>query len=252
MRAILLEKAIKNLEILGKNRYPGRGFIFGPVDEYLVIVYWIMGRSEGTRNRRFEKDEKTGRLWTEIADPSKLKEGEDTSLLLYNAMREDSGLYVVSNGKQTDDVINAYCESHIHSEVAFRQAMFENEYEYDDNFTPRISAAFYLNPAMQPAFRYAEMSIIKKLGPDKDIERSFYYLKNLLPGIGHCIHTYKGDGNPLPAFDGEPYPLPLNGDIETITRTYWDVLNFDNLVSLATKFINMETGKSEMRVINKY
>lgn len=248
----VLSLALLNFESLRIDTYPGRGIVIGldELNENLVQIYWIMGRSENSRNRRFAKDDRTGKLWTEPADPSKVT---DPSLIIYTAMREDSRFYAVSNGKQTDDIIDAYCGADINAHEAFHKAMFENKYEPDKpNFTPRISAVFYFNPEFQPALRYAEMSIIRKSRWCMEAEQHFYPFSEFEPGFGFCITTYDGLGDPLPAFSGSPYPLPLNGDIETITKKYWDILNPDNTVSLATKFINMKTGKSEIMVINKY
>jgi hypothetical protein len=232
----------RNLETLKKNTYPGRGIIIG-LDESkknMVQVYWIMGRSANSRNRVFESDE-TGRLWTEAADASKV---EDPSLIIYNAMIETSGWYIVTNGDQTDTIAAS-----IDSGGDFRSALMTRMYEPDaPNFTPRISGVSSFL-AGKPR---VELAVLKKSPLGDGCDRHFFLLEQFGAGVGHCITTYEGDGSPLPPFEGEPVLLPLKGNLEALADGIWQVLNPDNRVSLAVKFIDIESGQSAVKVINQY
>jgi IMP cyclohydrolase len=226
-------KAKNNLLALKQNLYPGRGIIIG-MDEtglYLVQVYWIMGRSENSRNRVFVIEE-NGVLKTAPFDPAKVK---DPSLIIYTAMVETFTHYAVSNGHQTLDALSA-------KGLGF--SLEEWEYEPDKpNYTPRISAL--LEPKIF-APQIAELSILKKSPFSKACDRYLYKLDISKPGLGYCITTYNGDGDPLPSFTGDPYLLPLAGGIEDIAQTLWDSLNKDNKVSLAVKFIKIDKRNVSM------
>jgi IMP cyclohydrolase len=206
----------ENLKALRNNAYSGRGLILG-VDEsgrYLIQIYWITGRSENSRNRIFEKE--GGRLFTVAADPTKLK---DPSLIIYNAMDQTDGHFVVSNGHQTDEIIGAYKQGR-----SFQSAMDEQEYEPDaPNFTPRIAGTWNTQGELE-----AIVGIIKKDPTSKECVRNTTHFYGIKPGTGFCVTTYAGDGDPLPSFMGAPYPLPLKGLLSTITNTYWKVLNSPN------------------------
>jgi IMP cyclohydrolase len=252
----LLCVAKLNLEMLRENPYPGRGIVIGvSEDKNLIQVYWIMGRKEKSRNRVFEKDE-TGRLWTAPADPSKVDEADkDSSLIFYTAIDEVLRLNAVSNGAQTDSIIGGYRKTLAHADEAFHRALFGYKYEPDfPNYTPRISAMFFLtiDPEVKATICHAEMSIIKKSPWNDDVGRSFFTLSKFTRGIGFCLTTYEGDGDPLPAFEGFPYPLPLEGGMETILKTFWEVLNEENRVSIAVKSIDIQTGAFKIEIINKY
>ena len=236
--------AWRKLIALGDNPYPGRGIIMG-MDEsgqYLVQVYWLMGRSENSRNRIFAI-EKNGILKTVAADPSKV---QDPSLTIYVAMAEDDKIYAVSNGHQTLDVL------HFGNLDELKSAITENFWQYEPdgpNFTPRITALF------RPRFigkQTAEISILKRspLGP-KCIQ-NLYKIPITEPGFGYCVHTYDGDGDPLPPFSGDPYLLPLKGSIRGIAKNIWRHLNEENRVSLAVKFIEIRKPESAIFIINKY
>jgi len=231
----------RNLEALKNNPYRGRGIVVG-LDEtgrFLVQIYWIMGRSANSRNRVFASD--AGRLWTEAADPAKVA---DPSLIIYNAMRETKDLYVVTNGDQTDTIIEAALAGE-----DFRQALNTRVYEPDaPNFTPRISAVCSLSHGAP----VAELAVLKKSPFGNGCDRHFFRYEQFSPGIGYCITTYLGDGNPLPSFRGEPLALPLEGDAQAIARTMWDALNAENRVSFAVKFIEIATGRSAIIVLNQY
>jgi hypothetical protein len=235
-------QAQENLLKLKENPYPGRGIIVG-MDEtgkYLIQVYWIMGRSENSRNRVFvlDDDDTNGTLRTAAADPAKVK---DPSLIIYTAMSETLMKYAVSNGHQTMDAL---------SEKGLNESMKSWQYEPDKpNFTPRITAL------VQPRVwspQTAEISILKKSQFSDLCQRNLYVVPISTPGLGYCITTYSGDGNPLPAFEGDPYLLPLPGDIYNVAQTIWDVLNEENRVSLAVKFIGIETRETFIEIINKY
>ena len=229
-----------NLLALKENPYPGRGIIVG-VDEsgkYLIQVYWIMGRSENSRNRIFVWKQGDV-LKTVAADPKKVK---DPSLIIYTAMAEKRDRYVVSNGEQTMDAL---------SKEGLGKAIMPWEYEPDaPNFTPRITATFDLSRGCS----LAEMSILKKSPLSDQCNEHFYRLPLSISssGLGYCLTTYSGDGNPLPSFQGDPYLLPLLGDINSVAQTIWDALNEDNRVSLAVKFISIVARQTLMKIINKY
>jgi len=236
------------VERLERNPYPGRGIVIGTSEDGLhaVEVYWIMGRSENSRNRVFKYEGE--RLFTEAADPSKVK---DPRLIIYNAMDEFASSFVVSNGDQTDTVVEAL---QLNEYVDLSNALCERQYEPDSpNFTPRITGMCMLIGGGEYS---VEISLIRRSEfiTDKDgyCERFYYEYGQILPGFGFCVTTYSGDGNPLPAFTGEPYPVPLEGDIDKVLSTYWSILNEENRVSLAVKFIDLFTRKSEIKVINRF
>ena len=249
MDAKTLEVARANTLRLGSITYLGRLIFIGKSQDgdHIVVGYSIGGRSEPSRNRVFKV--KDGQVYTEAADPAKVT--GDASLLIYNAMAERQGCYVVSNGDQTDNVIEAIGED---SNVTLRVPLKSRIYEPDSNATPRITGMCNLNGGCS-----VELSILQKspflvgeaLGGD-DCERSYYEYADITPGIAFFISTYDGDGNPLPSFSSKPYPVLIKGDIDMVLDTYWHLLNKDNKVSLAVKFINIRTGKSTVKVVNRY
>lgn len=239
-------QALENMLALSRNRYPGRGIVIGKSQDsrFAVQIYWIMGRSENSRNRIFKSE--GGRLFTEAFDPSKVK---DPSLIIYNAMREDHNEYVVSNGDQTDTVIDAFGLS---AGITLREALSKRQYEPDaPNFTPRITGLCVISPTSENF--YTELSLLRKsdLIAGSGCERSYYEYEDIKPGFGFCITTYNEDGDPLPSFVGEPYPLPIIGNVEEIVETFWSVLNVANRVSLAVKFIYIATGESHIKIVNR-
>jgi hypothetical protein len=237
---VLITIAQENLRKLRSNPYPGRGIIMG-LDEtgkFLVQVYWIMGRSENSRNRIFMKD-RNGVLKTVPVDPEKIS---DPSLIIYTAMLEseleiclDKINYVVSNGHQTE-------------EAMLKLEHLRNwEYEPDHpNYTPRITGVFSFPE------KIAKISILKKSPLDATCDRYFYELTVSEPGLGYCVTTYKEDGNPLPPFEGDPYLLPLKGGLKEVGERIWENLDEKNRVCLAVKFIELQTGFSSIYIINKY
>jgi len=240
------DRAKRNLEALRANPYPGRGLVVG-MDEsgrHLVQVYWIMGRSANSRNRVFEND--GGHVWTAPADPSKVADPSKAaapSLIIYNAMRELEGLYVATNGDQTDTVIQSALAG-----GDFRKALNTRSYEPDaPNFTPRIAASCSLR-ADAPA---AELAVLKRSAFGDGCDRHYFRFEAFGAGLGHCVTTYMGDGNPLPSFQGEPFLLPLPGDVDAVATGVWQALNVENRVALAVKFLALSGGASTVRIINR-
>lgn len=236
--------AQRNFLALSLNPYLGRGIVAGldETDEHIVQVYLLTGRSENSRNRVLMADDKTGQLFTEAADPSKMK---DPSLIIYNAMLEKPPFYVVSNGDQTDTVM----KSLEHQGLFFLEhALYRREYEPDKpNFTQRITAVSEISRDGPRTY----MSILSKsvFGDECD-ERT--YVLHPGPGFGYCITTYSGDGDPLPPFCDNPLSMPLVGGIGDIAQAYWAALNPENRVSLAVKFISIFNGRSDIHIINQY
>ncbi|MDD3531096.1 MAG: IMP cyclohydrolase [Candidatus Pacebacteria bacterium] len=229
-----------NLFVLSMNPYPGRGIVLGmnETGENLILVYWIMDQN------RFFTFDADGSVSTKVADSSKLV---DTPPIVYNAMREihhDGVTFaVVSSGDQTDAIVEGLGEERSFT-VTHRSCLYEPD---APNFTPRISAyCFWTNSGAS----VAEMAVLKKSLVSDACNRHFYDL-TLEPGFGYCVTTYKGDGTPLPSFDGTPYLVPLRGHIQSIASAYWDSLNSENRVSLVVKFIP-KNGPSQVFYINKF
>jgi len=226
---------------LGNNPYPGRGIIIGcsPDAKNFIQVYWIMGRSENSRNRIFINEK--GIIKTKPYDDSKVK---DPSLIIYNVMKSLNSTHIVTNGDQTDTI---YAE--IQNGHPFEKSLDTRTFEPDEpNFTPRISGITSLDS------KYAyQLSILKTIqnDPEYGIKQFFSYEKGI-PGYGHCIHTYKNDGNPLPAFEGEPYLVELYNDIDATAHAYWNMLNTENKISLVVKCIDKESGNVTIKIINKH
>jgi len=245
------KQAEANLALLTRKSCVGDGIVIG-LDQTggnLVQVYWIMGGGPRSRNRVLEYDNKNSRVYTDIADRSLLEEGENTSLILYNAMRAEilaGGMInraVVSNGGQTDEVWSGFFNGR-DLYTTMRQ------YEYGDapNFTPRITAECHWWPNGSPS---ATMSIVRKSLWSEECDRNLYEFGDLGRGFGYCLTAYSGDGDPLPSFRGEPYLLPLNGGIYEVANMYWEALDEKNRVSLVVKFIS-KRGRSETLIRNKY
>ncbi len=222
---------------LRENSYPGRGIVIGKSadGESIVIAYFIMGRSENSRNRVFVEEGEGIR--TEAFDPAKLT---DPSLIIYSPVRVIDGKTIVTNGDQTDTVYDFIAKGD-----SFENALQTRTFEPDaPNYTPRISGIVYDG-------NYT-LSILKSANGDPSSTRRFFYdYKDPLPGEGHFIHTYRCDGNPIPSYEGEPTAVKLEGDIDSFTEMVWENLNSDNKVSLFTRFINIKTGETATRIINK-
>lgn len=226
---------------LAENAYPGRGIIIGRSADgkHAVTVYFIMGRSENSRNRVFVED--NGGIRTQAFDPSKLT---DPSLIIYAPVRVLGNKTIVTNGDQTDTIYEL-----MDKQQTFEQALRTRTFEPDaPNYTPRISGIMHIE---NNQFNYA-MSILKSNNGDPSgcCRYTFAY-ENPTAGEAHFIHTYKGDGNPLPSFEGEPVLVGIEGDIDSFTKLVWENLNEDNKVSLFVRYITIETGAYETRIMNK-
>lgn len=226
---------------LASNPYPGRGIVIGKSADgkSAVTAYFIMGRSTNSRNRIFVKDGEGIR--TQAYDPAKL---EDPSLVIYAPVRVLGNKTIVTNGDQTDTIYEM-----MDKQQTFEQSLRTRTYEPDGpNYTPRISGIMHLESG---GYNYA-MSILKSNnGNPEACNRYTFAYENPVAGEGHFIHTYMGDGNPLPSFEGEPTWVGIEGDIDDFTQMIWDNLNEENKVSLFVRYIEIETGKYETRIINK-
>lgn len=226
---------------LSSNTYPGRGIIIGrsPNGKYAVTAYFIMGRSENSRNRVFVTEGEGIR--TEAFDPGRLS---DPSLIIYAPVRVLGNKTIVTNGDQTDTIYEL-----MDRQQTFEQALRTREFEPDaPNYTPRISGILHTEAG---TFNYA-MSILKSSNgaPDSCCRYTFAYT-NPKAGEGRFIHTYMGDGSPLPSFEGEPKLINTADDIDAYTRLLWESLNEENKVSLFVRYIDIAGGKYETRIINK-
>lgn len=231
-----IEKELKS------NPYPGRGIIIGKSADgkSAVTAYFIMGRSVNSRNRVFT--ETADGIKTEAADPSKLS---DPHLIIYSPVRVLGNKTIVTNGDQTDTVYDL-----MDKQQTFEQALRTREYEDDaPNYTPRISGIMHVENG---TYNYA-LSILKSADGNPECrERFTFSYTTPLNGIGHFIHTYMGDGNPLPSFEGEPEKISVPDDIDAFTDTLWNSLNEDNKVSLFVRYIDIASGKATSRIVNKY
>lgn len=228
-------------EELKNNAYPGRGIIIGKSEDgkNAVTAYFIMGRSVNSRNRVFVEEGEG--IKTQAFDPSKLT---DPHLIIYSPVRVLGNKTIVTNGDQTDTIYEL-----MNSQQTFEQSLRTREFEDDaPNYTPRISGIIKIDNG---SFNYA-MSILKSANgnPDSCSRFTFSY-NNPLNGDGHFIHTYMGDGDPLPSFEGEPKLINIPNDINEFADKLWDSLNNENKVSLFVRFINLETGKYTSKIINK-
>ncbi len=228
-------------EELAGNSYPGRGIVIGRSADgkHAVAAYFIMGRSENSRNRVFVGDGEGIR--TQAFDPSKLT---DPSLIIYAPVRVLGNKTIVTNGDQTDTIYEL-----MDKQQTFEQALRTRTFEPDaPNYTPRISGILHIESGI---FNYA-MSILKtSSGNPASCARYTFAYENPVRGEAHFIHTYMGDGNPLPSFEGEPKLVGLDGDIDSFTSLVWENLNEENKVSLFVRYIEIETGEYETRIVNK-
>lgn len=224
------------------NPYPGRGIVIGktPDGKYAVTAYFIMGRSVNSRNRIFVEDGEGIR--TEAFDPSKLS---DPSLIIYAPVRVLENQTIVTNGDQTDTIYEGFTDG-----KSFEEALATREFEPDGpNYTPRISGVMEID---RGSFSY-KMSILKSADGDPSCcNRYTFSYDNPPAGEGRFIHTYQNDGDPLPSFEGEPERILIGGeDIDSFAGHIWESLDRENKVSLFVRYIEIETGKYESRIINK-
>lgn len=235
MKMLSLEQELKG------NAYPGRGIVIGKTKDgkKAAIAYFIMGRSENSRNRVFVEDGEGIR--TQAFDPSKLS---DPSLIIYAPVRVLGNKTIVTNGDQTDTIYDL-----MDKQQTFEQALRTREFEPDaPNYTPRISGILHIENG---TYNYA-MSILKSSDGNPDAcDRFTFAYSNPVAGEGHFIHTYMGDGNPLPSFEGEPKRVEIPDDMEEFANLVWASLNEDNKVSLFIRYIDIQTGKYETKIFNK-
>lgn len=227
---------------LAATSYPGRGIVIGKTQDgkHAVTAYFIMGRSENSRNRVFVED--GDGIRTQAFDPSKLV---DPSLIIYAPVRVLGNKTIVTNGDQTDTIFELMSQGQ-----TFEQALRTREFEPDaPNYTPRISGIMRVE---EGTFHFA-MSILKSAGGNPEgCDRYTYAYETPIPGEGRFIHTYMQDGNPLPSFEGEPVRVEIgDATIDEFANLIWENLNEDNKVSLFVRYIDIETGSYESRIINK-
>ena len=225
-------------QLLASNPYPGRGIVLGKTadGQTSVAAYFIMGRSANSRNRVFV--EESDGIRTQAYDPSKV---EDPSLIIYHPVRQLGRGLIVTNGDQTD-TIRDFLERGLPMEQALRTREFEPD---GPNWTPRISGL------LSPDGSY-KLSILKSADASGSacLRQTFEYPGQA--GLGHFLHTYVTDGNPIPTFQGEPEQVAISGDIDTFTDAVWNSLNADNKISLFVRFTDLATGTFTQRIINKY
>ena len=232
---------IQNIgENLKNNTYPGRGIIVGKSanGKNAVIAYFIMGRSENSRNRIFtENGEEV------IIHPFDASKVEDPSLIIYSPIRKYENTLIVTNGDQTDTIYDGLVAG-----KAFEEALRSREFEPDrPNFTPRISAALDF---VNNDFTY-KMSILKSADAEGTACNRYTFEYASIAGLGHFIHTYNCDGNPIPTFTGEPERVEILDDIDSYCDLIWSNLNDNNKISLYVRYTDLETGKITNRMINK-
>lgn len=238
---VIIMKTLDIYKELQENTYPGRGIVIGKSEDgkSAVTAYFIMGRSENSRNRVFVED--GDGIRTQAFDPSKLT---DPHLIIYAPVRVLGNKTIVTNGDQTDTIFDL-----MNQQMTFEQSLRTREFEDDaPNYTPRISGIIKNS---DNNFNYA-MSILKSAdGDPSSCRRYTFTYSNPQNGVGHFIHTYMSDGNPLPSFEGEPKQVAIPNDIDEFTDNLWSSLNEDNKVSLFVRFIDLSSGKTETRIINK-
>ncbi|MBR4067082.1 MAG: IMP cyclohydrolase [Clostridia bacterium] len=222
------------------NTYPGRGIVIGKTADgkKSAVAYFIMGRSANSRNRVFT--EKDGAIFTEPFDASKV---EDPSLIIYAALRNHENKLIVTNGDQTDTIWEG-----LKAGKSFSEALTSREFEPDaPNLTPRISGMLTFADG---DFTY-EMSILKSADAEGTACNRYTFSYPSLSGLGHFIHTYVCDGNPIPTFQGEPERVAIPDDIDAFTTEVWNALDENNKISLYVRYTDLATGESESRMLNK-
>ena len=227
-------------ELIKDNSYVGRGIVIGksPDGKKAVSAYFIMGRSANSRNRVFT--ERGGALYTEPFDPSMV---EDPSLIIYAAMRRFENKLIVTNGDQTDTIYEG-----LKNGLGFAESLNSRCFEPDaPNLTPRISGMLTFG---EGDFEYS-MSILKSADPEGSACNRYTFDYPAMPGLGHFIHTYIGDGKPLPTFCGEPERVAIPDSIDEFAEKLWSALDKDNRISLFVMYTDIETGIEEKRLVNK-
>ncbi len=226
-------------ELLQANRYPGRGIICGKSadDSKAVIAYFIMGRSENSRNRIFKAEGEDVTIYP--FDSSKV---EDPSLIIYSPLRTLGNQLIVTNGDQTDTIYDFLKE-----DKTVEEALTTRCFEPDEpNFTPRISAILTFGKSLS-----YQMSILKSIDEEGSECARYFYNYVAKAGLGHFIHTYEKDGAPLPTFYGEPHRIDIPNEIDIFTDEIWNNLNEENKISLLVRYVDVVSGKMEQRILNK-
>ena len=226
-------------KLLSENPYPGRGIVVGESEDgrFAVTAYFIMGRSENSRNRVFVEEGEDVTIYP--FDASKV---EDPSLIIYSPIRKLGEHLIVTNGDQTDTVYDG-----VKAGKSFSESLECREFEPDaPNFTPRISAML----SFDGSYRY-QMSILKSADEGGSACNRFTYAYAPIAGVGHFLHTYMTDGHPLPTFTGEPERVTICSDIDVFTNEIWSNLNPENKISLYVRFVSLEDGRTMDRLINK-
>lgn len=227
---------------LSSTTYPGRGIVVGKSEDgkHAVAAYWTMGRSAGSRNRVFVED--GDGIRTQAFNPALI--AGDASLIIYSAVRIFKNKTIVTNGDHTDTIFEGFSKG-----LSFEQSLCSRKYEHDaPNYTPRISSILNFDSGK---YDYA-LSILKSdSGNPENTLRFTYAYDNPVNGQGHYIHTYMGDGNPLPSFEGEPVKVKISGKIDEFADEIWNSLNEENKVSLFVRYIDIGSGKWDSRIINK-
>lgn len=227
-------------ELIKDNSYVGRGIVIGKTADgkKACSAYFIMGRSANSRNRIFTQ--KNGEIFTEPFDASKV---EDPSLIIYAAVRSFKNNLIVTNGDQTDTIYEG-----LEKGLSFSQALTSREFEPDmPNFTPRISGMLTFG---DNDFNYS-MSILKSIDAEGSACARYTFDYPSVAGLGHFIHTYVCDGNPIPTFQGEPERVMIDSDIDAFTDKLWNALDADNKISLYVQYTDLADGKADSRLINK-
>lgn len=227
-------------EMIKDNPYVGRGIVIGKTADgkKACAAYFIMGRSENSRNRVFVK--KNDELFTEPFDASKV---QDPSLIIYAAVRQYQNQLIVTNGDQTDTIYEG-----LEKGLTFSKALESRAFEPDaPNFTPRISGMLTFE---NKDFTY-QMSILKSIDAAGSACARYTFAYPTVAGLGHFIHTYVTDGNPIPTFQGEPERVAILDDIDAMTDKLWKSLNENNKISLYVRYVDLETGAAEDRIVNK-
>ena len=224
-------------ELLKNNNYPGRGIALGNSKngKYVVAIYFIMGRSDNSRNRIF-KNENDG-ISTSAFDESKVI---DPSLIIYHPVREYNNYLIVTNGDQTDTILDGLKEN-----KSMQESLSKRTFEPDEpNYTPRISGL------LKDDGTY-ELSILKSIDNKGSDCLRFYYNYPAYNGLGHFIHTYSEDGNPLPSYKGEPKEIEINDNIDEFTDLIWNSLNLENKISLYVCYVDKNSKEKQIRILNK-
>ena len=232
--------------LLSENTYPGRGIVVGKSADgkNAMIAYFIMGRSENSRNRIFERFE--GGMRTKAFDESKLS---DPSLIIYNPYLQKGDIDIITNGDQTNTVYD-FVVADTENANAFEDSLMTRAFEPDaPNFTPRISGICYYDFA-KSALNY-RLSILKSANGRPEVCNRYFYRYEAEQGIGHFIHTYRCDGNPIPSFSGEPEEIALPNTAEELAELVWSNLNEDNKVSLFVRTVPLDGGEPTEIIINK-